>query len=280
MNKLIIEGKTWDNQVVDGAGKILTGNDSLLVRSIQDKSGKWVRPNNILIKNFVVRGSVRIVGLGLNGEAENVRISSRNTNHTTFCQESAPTKIKFENIHIEANKRIPFYVAPGCTEIILQNSVLEGSSEATSIYLCCESSHNIIKNNIINTSTKREAIAIDGSAYNVITNNEFNYLKYGGIYLYRNSGEGGTIRHQSPIYNLIADNYFNIPDSILFKLRMLIYPTIWVGSRSGIIKHFVPFKNDDKGYSFGSSINNSDLAKNNSILNNMPKNIKIRVWEK
>lgn len=163
-NTLLVEGNSKNNQVIDGNCQILEGNDCLLVKSIQDDKGNWIVPENITIKNFIIKGSVRLIGLGVNGEDELVRESSKNRNHTQHAQSSAPKNIVFDNIKIEANKRIPFYVAPGCTNITLQNSELLGQSESTAIYLDCESSNNTIQNNIIKTKTKREAIAVDGSA--------------------------------------------------------------------------------------------------------------------
>jgi parallel beta-helix repeat protein len=277
--KLIIEGTTFNNQIIDGSNQTLTGNDCLLIKSKQDKNGNWLVPENITFKNFKIKGSVRLMGLGINGEAELVRLSSYNKNHTQNCQKNAPKNITFDNLIIEANKRIPFYVAPGCTNITLQNSLLTGESEATSIYLCCETANNKIINNIIQTKTKREAIAVDGSAYNLIQNNTFNFLNFGGIYLYRNSGEGRTVRHQSPMFNEISCNTFNYSKSWLTKFRQFVFPTIWIGSRSHFIQYFIKFRNDDKGYPFGSSINNNDLASKNIVKNNKPKNIWVRVWE-
>jgi parallel beta-helix repeat protein len=279
MSVLVIDDTVFNNQIIDGKGQTLTGNDCLLVKSKQDKSGKWLIPENITVKNFKVEGSVRVVGLGVNGEANLVRLSSYNKNHTEYSQKVAPKNIIFDNITIEASKRIPFYVAPGCTNITLQNSVLKGQSEATAIYLCCESANNKIVNNVFQTKTKRESIAIDGSAYNLIENNTFEYLNRGGIYVYRNSGEGGTVRHQTPSYNKIINNTFKQSNSLLAKLNRIIYPTIWLGSRSCFIQYFIKFRNDDKGYAFGSSIDNSDRANNNIVKDNKPKNIYIRNWQ-
>jgi hypothetical protein len=278
-NTLKIEGTIFNGQTIDGSGQVLKGNDCLLIRSKQDSNGNWLVPENITIKNFIVKGSVRIIGLGVNGEAELVRLSSYNKNHTEYSQKVAPKNIIFDNITIEANKRIPFYIAPGCTNITLQNSVLEGWSEATAIYMCCESAYNTITNNIIRTKTKREAIAIDGSAYNLIQNNMFEYLDYGGIFVYRNSGEGGTVRHQSPSHNKIINNTFNLKNTLLAKVKRFIYPTVWLGSRSYFIQYFIKFRNDDKGYPFGSSVNNSDCASNNVVEGNKPEYIRIRNWQ-
>jgi hypothetical protein len=278
--RLIIEGSSQNNQVIDGRGKVLSGNDCLLVKSARDTNGKWHSPENITLKNFVIdKGSVRLFGLGINGEGPFVRESSRNPNHTEYCRMVAPKNITFDNLRITAQARIPFYVAPGCSKITLQNSVLDGVSESTTIYLDCESAENKIINNQLNTICAREVIAVDGSARNVIEENVFNHLRRGGVFLYRNSGEGGTIRHQPPIQNKIINNKFNYDDTWLAWFESLIWPAVWVGSRSHFIRHFVRFRNDDKGFTFGSSINNNDLARDNIISGNLPKNIRVRVWE-
>lgn len=275
---LLIEGNTQNGSVIDGEGKTLEGNDCLLVKSIQ-QGDSWLVPENITIKNFNIKGSVRIIGLGINGEGELVKKSSKNKNHTEYAQSVAPKNIVFDNLNIEANKRIPFYVAPGCTRITLQNSDLTGESESTAIYLDCESAFNVIQNNLIKTKTKRESIAVDGSANNLIQSNILEFVKYGGIYLYRNLGEGGTIRHQTPSNNQILSNIFKGQS----KLEQILFPEIWVGSRSGIIKYFYmigpKFKDRDTSKPFGSSANPNDLASKNVIKNNIPKSICIRNWE-
>jgi parallel beta-helix repeat protein len=279
---LLIEGKTQNGSVIDGEGKTLEGNDCLLVRSIQ-QGDNWLVPENITIKNFNIKGSVRIIGLGINGEGKLVRESSKNKNHTEYSQSVAPKNIVFDNIKIEANKRTPFYVAPGCTKITFQNSELTGLAESVAVYLDCESARNTIQNNIFKTKTKREAIAIDGSAYNIIQNNTFEFLDFGGIYLYRNLGEGGTIRHQTPSFNKILNNTFKYNNAISDKLNQIIHPAIWLGSRSKFIKYFYmsgkKFKDRDTSKPFGSSENPNDLASNNIVKGNKPKNIIVRDWQ-
>jgi len=276
--KTQIIGKNSNGKTIDGKGAVLTGKDCILIQS-KLVNGKWEVPQNITIKNFVINnGSIRIAGLGLNGESQLMKESSRSRSHTKYCQASAPKNIIFENITIKANGRIPFYVAPGCTHITLRKSKLTGSSVATAIYLDCESARNIIENNIIETKVKREMMAIDGSAYNVIKGNTFVNPDHGGIYLYRNSGEGGTIRHQSPIKNIIEGNTFKY--SVTRRAMSLLHPTIWIGSRSRFMQYFYKYRDDDKGYNFGSSINNEDLASGNKVRNNKPACIHVRNWEK
>lgn len=284
MQTCLIEGTKFNDLTIDGQGQFLTSDnnkvkDSITVRSIKDKNGNWLVPENITIKNFKIKGSIRICGLGVNGEAELVRQSSYNKDHTEYCQKAAPRNITFENLQIEAEHRIPFYVSPGCTNITLKNCTFKGYSVATTVYMCCESRDNKILNNVFKTRTNREVIAVDGSAYNLIDSNIFEYLDKGGIYVYRNSGEGGTVRHQTPSYNKIINNTFNIKNDIISKLKRIIFPTVWFGSRSYFIQYFIKFRNDDKGYPFGSSINNSDCASNNIVKDNKPKNIYIRDWQ-
>jgi parallel beta-helix repeat protein len=130
-----------------------------------------------------------------------------------------------------------------------------------------ESAYNTIRNNIFNVYGNftlpqfriREVIAVDGSAHNIISENTFKFSEGGGIYLYRNCGEGGTVRHQEPQFNIIEKNDFNLSD-----LHDNNYG-IWLGSRNGNRTYC----NADKGYNFGSSVNDGDFANNNTVKNNV-----------
>jgi parallel beta-helix repeat protein len=102
-------------------------------------------------------------------------------------------------------------------------------------------------------------MAVDGSATNTIIGNHFLQVSYGGIYLYRNCGEGGTVRHQTPQGNVIENNFFNIKD-----LRSGSYG-IWLGSRQGRRSYC----EEDAGYPFGSSIDNRDFADHNILRGNI-----------
>ena len=118
-----------------------------------------------------------------------------------------------------------------------------------------ESAWNTITNNTFDISTGREQIAIDGSAHNKIIANTFRQPKKGGIYLYRNCGEGGTVRHQAPSNNIIIDNIFSRTD--LSQGARLI----WENSRRGNRRYC----HEDDGYMFGSSLDNDDNGVNNTI---------------
>jgi hypothetical protein len=132
------------------------------------------------------------------------------------------------------------------------DSTINGRSDSAAIYLDAESGSNIIRNNTINiTNAPREIIAIDGSASNQILTNTIQQAPNGGIYLYRNCGEGGTVRHQAPQRNLIAGNTISHTGGY----------GIWLGSRNG--GRF--YCSADDGYPFGSSKDNGDFADDNII---------------
>jgi len=102
-------------------------------------------------------------------------------------------------------------------------------------------------------------VAVDGSATNTIVGNRFLRVDHGGIYLYRNCGEGGTVRHQTPRGNVIENNFFNMRD-----LSSGSYG-VWLGSRKGRRSYC----EDDIGYTFGSSIDNRDFADHNTVRGNV-----------
>lgn len=251
------------NALIDG-GSINRGKDIIAISSsaVKDSAGnitKWDRPENVNIKNCRVVGAIRVSGMATNGEGVHLRDSSRSENHTARSQAAAPKNIKFSNMKITGESRIPFYVSPGVTYLTLENSEISGTSTSVAIYLDAESAHNTIRNNYIHTGTeKRELIAIDGSAFNTITGNRFSALNHGGIYLYRNCGEGGTVRHQTPSHNQIINNSF------YYDKYSGSNPAIFLASRNG--KRI--YCSADNGYPFGSSADNRDFARYNVIVYN------------
>jgi hypothetical protein len=127
------------------------------------------------------------------------------------------------------------------------------------IYLDAESGHHLIRDNSIHVaSSAREQIAVDGSAYNRIFSNRFAELGTGGIYVYRNCGEGGTVRHQSPRENQILGNVF------FYARYSGPNPAVWLASRNGNRSYC----GDDNGYPWGSSADNRDFARENVVADN------------
>lgn len=250
---------TKSNTRIDCKGKEFNNGKTTEIRVISDIE-------NITIKNCKLKGSIRVYGLGMNGENEEVKKSSHKAGHTERAQAAAPSNVLISNMKIESVNRIPVYLAPGVTRVTVENSEFIGTTDSTVIYLDAESGYNTIYNNTFDVSGNftlrqfriREVIAVDGSAHNTISGNKFKTAVGGGVYLYRNCGEGGTVRHQSPQHNLIENNDFN-----LSGLHINNYG-IWLGARNG--NRF--YCNADEGHKFGSSVNDRDFANNNIIRDN------------
>nr|WP_105384745.1 hypothetical protein [Neorhizobium alkalisoli] len=182
-----------------------------------------------------------------------------NADHTKFAQLAAPSKVAFDRVHIVGSGGVPFYISPGVTNVTLSNSTIEGTSTSAAIYLDAESAGAKIVDNVFNIKTEgRELIAVDGSAYNEISGNKFGNVRNGGIFAYRNCGEGGTIRHQTPQFNRIQGNTFT------FSGRANA-PAVWLNSRNGNRSYCF----SDPGHPFGSSLSPMDFAQNNVVEGNV-----------
>jgi hypothetical protein len=260
---LVIEGAQASGVKIDcnGASIDVSQNQNpvaILVSSVSSKGNSiWSAPTQVEVTNCKIKGSIRTMGMAKNGEGALLRDSSRlDANHTQRAQQNAPSNISFTKLSIETVDSIPLYIGPGSTKIRLKNSLIKGRSESAAIYMDAESASNQILNNTFEIVSKvRELIAIDGSANNVISGNEFKNLDTGGIYIYRNCGEGGTIRHQKPTGNLISKNRFYHQD----------LESINVGSRKGNSVYC----SYDSGYPFGSSVDDNDFADNTTIADNI-----------
>lgn len=105
-------------------------------------------------------------------------------------------------------------------------------SESMAIYLEHSSRRTIIEDSLFEDNSqakKREALAIDSSAHNVVRRNIFRRNKAGGIFLYKNCHEHAafdakqTKRWQGSDKNLIEDNHFeDVPVGV------------WIGSRQSL----------------------------------------------
>lgn len=216
----------------------------------------WSVPRDVLITRCTIHGNLRVWGLGLDDLA-GLRASSRTPGHTAAVQASAPTGLNLDDVTFVATGSIPLYVGPGVTGVRMAGGGFQGRSVSTAVYLDAESAGSVIRNVAFDIRTGREQIAIDGSANNRIDSNTFQLGGRGGIFLYRNCGEDGVIRHQTPSANTITGNRFS--GAHWFRPRPVV-----VGSRAGGRRYC----GDDAGWAFGSSIDDGDHATGNVVAGN------------
>lgn len=248
-----------------GGGRGEGGGDAIVVRSDGRTAAERAadRPRSVTIAGCRIEGSIRILGLGPNGQAPAVRASSRSVGHTERAQAAAPTDVTLSDLDIVGTGRVPLYLGPGVTGVTLERSRISGRSDGPAIYLDAESGHNRIVGNRIAVATgRREQLAIDGSADNLVRENRFATRAGGGIALYRNCGEGGTVRHQAPRHNVVEDNEFVAEPGSggLFGAA----PAIVLGARAGWRWYCLL----DRGLPFGSSADDSDHADLNVVAGN------------
>lgn len=261
---LVFEGAKASDTVLDCSGgtidvahgKSRIDRTAIIVRSLPNADGTWDAPTGITVRNCIIKGFVRLYGLDENANGASMKASSRNPDHTALAQAAAPKDTILDNLTIVAPRGIPLYIGPGVTRTTFENSLLKGKSSGTAIYLDAESARNTIHRNTFDITTeKRELIAIDGSARNTIVGNRFNDPVNGGIFLYRNCGEGGVIRHQTPNFNVISDNSF------VYREKAARKPAVWLSSRKGKQRYcFI-----DPRYRFGSSKSPLDYARKNVV---------------
>lgn len=262
---LVLHGAEASGARLDCAGQgvgrpgqeVVASQPTLAIWSKRESATRWSRPTDITIQNCTIHGAIRIWGMGSDGSYDDLRASSRTSHHTPTLQSAAPTRIRLDQLAFVANGTIPLYVGPGVTNVIVTGSRFSGQTVATAIYLDAESAGNRIENNRFAVRTGREIIAVDGSARNRISHNRIELFGKGGIFLYRNCGERGVIRHQTPSHNTITDNVFTGASWLRSRLIVL-------GSREGRRSYC----DEDAGYPFGSSTDDGDHAKDNRLARN------------
>lgn len=264
--RVVIEGEEASDLTLDCGGGTISAPQaepySLLIRSRRNSDGSWSVPQSVQVKNCTIVGGTRIVGMGINGQAEAVRQSSRNQGHTERAQAAAPSQVQFDNVTFQGRGSIPLYIAPGVTRTAIRHAKISGYSTSTAVYLDAESAHTEISDTLIDTQAQRELLAVDGSAHNVIERNRFVSPRNGGIYLYRNCGEGGTVRHQTPQSNVIRANVFDYRHDGGWR------PAVWLGSRDSWLG-WRSYCSADAGYAFGSSADDGDFADHNVVEDNV-----------
>jgi hypothetical protein len=273
--RLVVQGEAGSGVTIDCNGATINGQgipavagenastrDMITVKSTGSGDARdpsWSRPTDVIIKNCIVIGSVRILGMQ---SIEEIKNSSFTSGHASRMRHIAPTRITLDNLTITALARNPVFFGVGVTDSSLVNSEIKGESSAVALYLDAESSGNLIKSNDIHAWTPREVLAVDSSEYNMIINNRFSALSNGGIYLYRNCGERGVVRHTTPSHNTIVNNvfYYDKYSPTFYSVN----PSVYLGSRNGS----PGYCDDDDAQTIGSGASNLDFAHDNVVAQN------------
>lgn len=267
-----------NSSTLDGGPKTVNaGVDMIAAAPRRESEFVWERPENIVIKNCTVLGSVRLNAMSFSDLHNSSRCHGpfafdrpKCTRHTARAQAAAPRNIEFRNLRIVAQgHRTPVYFSFGTTHSKLVHSEITGKVQGggVAIYLDAESADNVIQNNIIQVNTeRREQIAVDGSARNLIAGNQITTAGKGGIFLYRNCGESGIVRIQSPQHNLLLNNTLrDVWPSTSAQVMPSRTPLIWVASRTKDPRDFCGL---DDGLPFGSGVSDHDFALYNVIADN------------
>ncbi|WP_298775793.1 hypothetical protein [uncultured Shewanella sp.] len=237
----------------------MTDEDTIIIQSFKDKD-TWSVPENIAIHGCQIMGSIRITGMDDNAFADDLTTSSLTAGHTQRSNASAPSNILLKNLEIEALYRPALYLSPGVNRVTLQQSYLHGTSNTVALYLDAESNYHKILENTIAVNTSEYMVALDGSAYNTI---EYNYLfanNTGGIYLFRNCGENGMVRHQTASFNSIKNNYF------LYNNYLNDKSAVNIGANNGEQSYCID--DDNVKLKHTSSTDNLDNTEGNTVMYN------------
>jgi hypothetical protein len=247
-----------DDVLIDLEGKVL--EDSILIRG---------PVKNVTIRNGIIKGEVRLRPLRL-GE------SHTEPGHTERKREVAPSNVTIRNVTFDTDGSThQVYFGPGATDSRILNCEFIGRSLGPSVYLSPEGGNHIIRRCSFSAETggRREVLSVDGSEGNLIADNDFNRCTWGGVYVYRNCGENGTVRHQKPQNNTIRGNKFNLSgmSPVRFSNRsghqgsfFFVPHGIVLGSRQGGSSYC----GLDDMYDVGSGKSNLDYARNNLVEGN------------
>ena len=253
--------------------------------TVVDLRGKALKDNiliegpvkDVVIKNGTVKGEIRFRARDYRQVVE----EHNKTKHwTREVRKVAPQGAVLRDLTIEPKgKTHALYCGPGATGVKVVDCDFSGESRGPLVYLSMEGAyHTVLRCEFRGrTGARREVIAIDGCAESVIKDCRFLRCTQGGVYIYRNSGENGTIRHQEPRFNLIKDNRFDLSGMWLRSslLDSEVPYGVIIGSRQGDrTRH-----NDlDAGYPWGSSKNNRDFARQNTVIGNRFKGDWFKRW--
>jgi parallel beta-helix repeat protein len=189
----------------------------------------------------------------------------------------SPKNIRLENNQIVGSHKAGIFVQRYITDLIINKNAITDSGDI-GIYLESGSQKTTISNSTFRKNgettysiedrkrtpraRKREAIAVDSSAYNTIRNNKFINNAGGAIFMYKNCYENYTKTSELPRYQ---GSNFNLVENNVFSDER---KGVWIASRqSRDLENFncgdaalLITDKDEKYY--------EDFAKNNRVINN------------
>lgn len=215
---------TSSNTTLDCRGAVLEGDNERPFGILINSKGKPlsdVTVRNCKVLNFTHSG-IRITS--------DIAANKLSPNHEKNYRRT-PTRITLENVEVTGSGRVGIYFDDYVTHSTLSHSIVR-DSYMSGIYLEHSSRNNkVVDNQIIDNGHerfgkgKREGLAVDSSAYNLIEGNRFESNGAGGVFLYKNCGEHfstgkSVIRWQHSDYNVIRNNTFvNEPVGIWLASR-------------------------------------------------------------
>lgn len=215
---------TSSNTTLDCHGAVLEGDNERPFGIMINSRGKPL--SDVTVRNCKVRHFTRS-GIRITSD---IAASKLSPNHEENYRRT-PTRITLENVEVTGSGRVGIYFDDYVTHSTLSHSIVR-DSYMSGIYLEHSSRNNkIVNNQIISNGHesfgkgKREGLAVDSSAYNLIEGNRFESNGAGGVFLYKNCGEHfstgkSVIRWQHSDHNVIRNNTFvNEPVGIWLASR-------------------------------------------------------------
>lgn len=193
----------------------------------------------------------------------------------------SPKNIRIENNKIIDSHKSGIFLQRYITDLVANNNTITGAGDI-GMYLESGSQRNTISNSTFSRNgastyniksrkrklrfRKREAIAVDSSAYNMIKNNKFVNNAGGAIFMYKNCYERYQEARQLPRYQ--GSNFNIIKNNTFTEERK----GVWVASRQS--RELSGFRCGDKALHIANSNEKyyEDFSKHNKIINNIFKN--------
>ncbi|KAA8729075.1 right-handed parallel beta-helix repeat-containing protein [Ewingella americana] len=200
------------NTHLDCQGATLDGDNRRAFGIVVNSKGQPVE--NVSVENCKIRDFTHS-GIRITSDIPANQLSADHQEN----YRRTPTKVLIDHVNVQGSGRVGIYFDDYVTTSTLSNSTVS-HSYMSGIYLEHSSRNNhILNNQIVNNGHeslgkgKREGLAVDSSANNVIEGNTFALNGAGGVFLYKNCGEHfssgkSVIRWQHSDHNIIRNNHF------------------------------------------------------------------------